>query len=118
MEASRKHGPFDTRWPCAHKDRSSAEPTVSLRGEEVAQALDWDAFSARHFPERPRHDSHARSAYAAYTQGREWRAGPPELRLVPTEPASDAVEPQEAGTRRLLAAVAEIDPTARTEERP
>jgi hypothetical protein len=93
---------------------------VSLRDEEAVQALDWDAFSARHFPERLRHDSEARSAYAAYTQGREWRAGPPGLRLVPTEPPSDAIkqEPQKAGTRRLLAAVAAIDPTARTEERP
>jgi hypothetical protein len=120
VEASRKHGPFDTRWPCARKDSSGAEPTVSLRAEEVAEALDWDAFSARHFPERLRHDSEARSAYAAHRQGREWRMRPARLRLVPTEPASAAVEPapQEAGTRRLLAAVAAIDPIAGTKEGP
>lgn len=117
MEASRKHGPFDTRWPCARKDSSGAKPTVSLRAEEAAEALDWDAFSARHFPEQLRHDSQARSAYAAYRQGREWRTRPAGLRLVPTEPAADEPEPQEAGTRRLLAAVAAID-TAGTEEGP
>jgi hypothetical protein len=115
VEASRKHGPFDMRWPCARRDSSGEEPTVSHRAEEVAEALDWDAFSARHFPERLRHDSQARSAYAAYRQGREWRTWPAGLRLVPAEPAP-AVERQEDGTRRLLAAVAAIDRTAGTEE--
>jgi hypothetical protein len=119
VEASRKHGAFDTRWPCARKDSSGTEPTVSLRADELAEELDWDAFSARHFPEQLRHDSQARSAYAAYKQGREWRTRPAGLRLVPAEPASaaDEPEPQEAGTRRLLAAVAAIDATAGTEER-
>jgi hypothetical protein len=99
-------------------DRSGAEPTLSVRAEEVAEALDWDAFSARHFPERLRHDSQARSAYAAYKQGREWRVGPPGLRLVPTEPvpAGDEPDPQEDGARRLLAAVTAIDARAGTEE--
>ena len=113
MEASRKHGPFDTRWPCARKDSSGAELTVSLAAQALAETLDWDAFSTRHFPERPRHDSQARSAYAAYKQGREWRVGPPGLRLVP---ATDEPDPQEDGTRRLLAAVAAIDATAGIEE--
>jgi hypothetical protein len=92
---------------------------VSLRAAEVAEALDWEAFSARHFRERLRHDSQARSAYAAYRLGREWRTRPAGLRLVPTEPGSAANEPEplEAGTRRLLAAVAAIDATAGTEER-
>jgi hypothetical protein len=118
VEASRKHGPFDTRWSCARKDSSRAEPTVALRAEEVAEVLGWDAFSARYFPERLRHDSQARSAYAAYKQGRDWRTGPPRLRLVPTMHVStaDEVEPQEAGTRRLLAAVAAIDPIAGSKE--
>ena len=112
MEVSRKHGPFDTRWPCARKDISSSVPTVSLHAAEVAEALDWDAFSNRYFPERSRHDSEARSAYAAYKQGREWRTTPARLRLVPTEPAPTAVELEsdEAGRERLLAAVAALDP--------
>jgi hypothetical protein len=108
VEASRKHGPFDTRWPCARKESLGPEPAASL-----AETLDWDAFSARHFPERPRHDSQARSAYAAYKQGREWRVGPPGLRLVP---ATDEPDPEEGGTRRLLAAVAAIEPRTGTEE--
>ncbi len=72
MEASRKHGPFDMRWPCTRKDSSGALLTAPrLSAAEVAEALDWQAFSARSFPERSRHDSEARSAYAAYRQGRE-----------------------------------------------
>ena len=112
MEVSRKHGPFDTRWPCARKDISSSVPGVSRDAAEVAEALDWDAFSNRYFPERSRHDSEARSAYAAYKQGREWRTTPARLRLVPTEPAPTAVELEsdEAGRERLLAAVAALDP--------
>jgi hypothetical protein len=118
VEVSRRHGPFDTRWPCARKDSSSAEPTVSLRAEEMTAALDWNAFSARHFAGRGRHDSQARSAYAAYKQGREWRTGPTGLRLVPTDPvsAADEPEPHEAGTRRLLAAVIALDPNAAIKE--
>jgi hypothetical protein len=112
VEVSRKHGPFDTRWPRARKDTWSSVPTVSLDAAEVAEALDWHAFSARYFPERSRHDSEARSAYVAYRQGREWRQRPTRLRLVPTEPALAAVELEsdEAGRERLLAAVAALDP--------
>ena len=32
MEASRKHGPFDTRWPCVRNDSASVVPDVSLAG--------------------------------------------------------------------------------------
>ena len=113
MEASRKHGPFDMRWPCTRKDSSGALSTAPLlSAAEVAEALDWQAFSARYFPERSRHDSEARSAYAAYRLGRESRQRPSGLRLVPTEPVSAAVElePGEAGARRLLAAVAAVPP--------
>jgi hypothetical protein len=109
VEASRKHGPFDTRWPCLRKDSADAAPTAPLlRAAEAAEALDWDAFSNRYFRERRSHDSEARSAYAAYKQGREWRTTPAKLSLVPTERAWAAVElePQEAGTRRLVAAMA------------
>src|SRR5207244_12052472 len=101
------------RWPRTRKDSSGALSTAPLlRAAEVAEALDWQAVSARYFPERSRHDSEARSAYAAYRLGREWRQRPTALKLVPTEPASAAVEldPGEAGARRLLAAVAAVPP--------
>src|SRR5919197_4009596 len=109
MVVSRKHGPFDTRWPCAQKESSDEAPTAPLlRAAEAAEALDWDAFSHRYFRERRRHDSEARSAYLAYKQGREWRTTPARLRLVPTErvSAADEQEREEAGTQRLLAALA------------
>lgn len=113
MEASRKHGPFDTRWPCVRKDSSRALSTAPLlSAAEVAEALDWQTFSARYFPERRRHDSEARSAYAAYEQGREWRTSPTRLRLVPSErgSAADGQEREEAGTERLMAAMAAAHP--------
>ena len=113
VEASRKHGPFDARWPCLRKDSSDALATAPLlRAAEAAEALDWDGFSHRYFRERRRHDSEARSAYAAYKQGREWRTTPARLSLVPTEQVPTVVErePEEAGTRRLLAAMAATHP--------
>ena len=111
MEVSRKHGPFDTRWPCIRKDSAGAVSTGSLGAAELAEALEWDAFSTRHFGERGRHDSEARSAYAAYRQGREWRnLGGSGLSLVPPlEPSAKELESEEEGGRRLLAAVAAID---------
>ena len=110
MEASRKHGPFDTRYACLRKDSADAAGTASpLRAAEAAEALDWDGFSDRYFRDRhrPCHDSEVRSAYAAYKQGREWRTTPARLRLAPRERAWAAaeLEPEEAGTRRLLAAM-------------
>jgi hypothetical protein len=113
VEAPRKHGPFDTHWPRLRKDSSNAVATASLlRAAEAAEALDWDAFSNRYFRERRRHDPEARSAYAAYKQGREWRTTPARLRLVPNERAWAAaeLEPEEAGARRLLAAMAAAHP--------
>jgi hypothetical protein len=111
VEASRKHGPFDTRWQSAPKDSVRPVPTASplrLRATEAAEGLDWESFSDRYFPGRRRHDVEALTAYATYKQGREWRTTPARLRLVPAEPVSVAVEleSEEAGTRRLLAAMA------------
>jgi hypothetical protein len=109
VEASRKHGSFDTRWPSARKDSAGAVSTVPpLRGAEAAEALDWEAFSNRYFPGRRRHDREALTAYATYTQGREWRTTPARLSVVPPEHVSADVElaREEAGTRRLLAAIA------------
>jgi hypothetical protein len=108
VEVSRKHGPFDTRWSCARKERS--DPTESrplLRAEEVVERLDWEAFSNRYFADRKRHDAEARSAYVAYRDGLEWRTTPARLRLVPVAGASAPAEPVEAaGEARLLAAMA------------
>jgi hypothetical protein len=109
VEASRRHGPFDTRWPSARKESSDAAPTAPpLRAAEAAEALDWEAFSNRYFPGRRRHDIEALSAYATYTHGREWRRTPARLSLVPPDHVSAAEElaRDEAGTRRLLAAIA------------
>jgi hypothetical protein len=109
VEASRKHGPFDTSWTSARKDSAGAAPTArSLRAAEAAEALDWGGFSNRYFPGRRRHDIEALTAYATYKQGREWRTAPARLSVVPTEHVSPAVElaREEAGTRRLLAAIA------------
>ena len=107
MEASRKHGPFDMRWPSARSDGSSAVQTAPLlRAEEAAEALDWEAFSNRYFPGRRRHNMEALTAYATYTQGREWRTTPARLSVVSPEhaPAALELEPEEAGARRQLAA--------------
>src|SRR5438045_2319830 len=86
-----------------------AERLALLRAAEAAEALDWEAFSNRYFPGRRRHDMEALTAYATYKQGREWRTTPARLTLVPTEHVSAAVEreSEEAGTQRLLAAMAE-----------
>ena len=119
MEASRKHGTFDMRWPSARKDSAGAVPTAPpLRAAEAAEALDWEAFSNRYFPGRSRHDMEALTAYATYKQGREWRTTPARLSLVPTEHVSAAVElePGEAGVARLLAAVAAV-PLSRSAKR-
>ena len=106
VEASRKHGPFDTRWPSARKDSAGVVPTAPPLRAEAAEALDWQAFSNRYFPGRRRHDMDALTAYATYKQGREWRRSPARLTLVPTVHVSAAVEREsEAGTRRLLAAI-------------
>lgn len=113
MEASRKHGAFDMRWPCARNNGLGAvRGAPLLSAAENAEALDWDAFSNRYFPGRRRHDLEALTAYAAHKQGRQWRTPPPRLRLVPSEHTSgpDEQEREEAGTRRLMAAMAAAHP--------
>jgi len=96
VEASRKRGPFDTRWQSAPRESVRAVPTAPprrLRATEAADALDWEAFSNRYFPGRRRHDMEALTAYAACKQGREWRTSPARLSVVPTEHVPAAVEP-------------------------
>ena len=79
----------------------------------IGEKLDWDAFSARYFPGRRRHDLDAVAAYGAYTTGprlaeQTARTTPPRLTLVPNEPAAGCVEPESEGAavERLLVAVA------------
>ena len=109
VEASRKHGSFDMRWPCSSKESGGALSTAPpLRAAEAAEALDWEAFSNRYFPGRRRHDMEAVTAYARYTQGREWRTTPARLSVVPPEHVPAAVElaGEDAGTQGLPAAIA------------
>jgi hypothetical protein len=110
VEASRKRGSFDTRWPSALKGSVGAAPTAPLLSAVyAAEALDWDAFSTRYFPGRRRHNMEALTAYATYTQGRESRTTPVRLKVVPPEHVSATVElaeAEEAATRRLPAAIA------------
>jgi hypothetical protein len=111
VEASRKGGAFDTRWPPAHKDNARAVSTAPpLRAAEAAEALDWEAFSNRYFPGRRRHDMEVLTAYATYTQGHEWRTTPARLSVVAPERVPAAVElaREEAGLRRLVAVLAPI----------
>ena len=104
MEASRKHGSFDMRWPCA----TSAAAMPGLP-DEAEEGLDWNSFSRRYFPDRLRHDGEALSAYAAYTRRHQPPETPPRLSVVRTEPAEQSALEQErerAGAQRLLAAMA------------
>jgi hypothetical protein len=74
VEASRRHGAFDSRWPKRLRLVAADRLAPALTGlEDVPDGLDWDAFSARYFSRRRRHDLHAISAYAAYTHGRRPR---------------------------------------------
>lgn len=79
--APRKHGPFDTRWSCVRKDSSDRSQAGPLRAAESAEALEWAALSAHPF----------------------------KLRLVENDSLLPPIETaDDAGARRLLAAVAEL----------
>jgi hypothetical protein len=74
IEASRRHGPFDPRWPKRPFRVDGNRLTTAPSGlEDVPEGLDWDAFSTCYFPGRRRHDLEAISAYDAYQHGRRWR---------------------------------------------
>jgi hypothetical protein len=110
LEASRKHGPFDTRWTSAHRGRSEAtSPAYAAHG------LDWQGFSGRYFPGRGRHDLEALASYAAYRLSREEPASVgmrPVLQLVGNEPPDSAAidaESKVADAQPLLAAAAMQD---------
>jgi hypothetical protein len=69
IEHSRKHGPFDPRYPPI---RHKAAPAGLWRlGEEC---LDWQGFLARFYPGRRRHDFDALAAYESYRNDVERRA--------------------------------------------
>jgi hypothetical protein len=83
VEASRRHGPFDLRWPTRRLRGAPDRLVPALPSlEDVPERLDWDAFSIRNFPGRARHDLEVISAYDAYTHGRRRssRRGPPRRR--------------------------------------
>jgi hypothetical protein len=69
IESSRKHGPFDSRYPRKHP-RLTFAPTSARRANQEAQnRLNWHAFSTRFCPGHDRHDLHVLEAYEAYRDG-------------------------------------------------
>ena len=66
VEHSRKHGPFDSRWPAIR--HTAAQASLWRPGEEC---LDWEAFVARFFPGSRRHDFDALAAYESYRNDAE-----------------------------------------------
>jgi hypothetical protein len=81
IEASRKHGPFDSRWPKRRlRVTSDWGVTAAVGLEAVPDGLDWVAFSRRYFPGRRRHDLEAISAYHEYQDGRPRESRRPEGR--------------------------------------
>jgi hypothetical protein len=64
VERSRKHGPFDSRYPGLRKLPAPVWELTAL--DERGQRLDWTAFAGRFYPGRRRHDFEAIAAYAAY----------------------------------------------------
>ena len=88
----------------------SADSTPVRRADEVADVLDWDAFSIRYFPWRRRHDLEVLSSYAAHKNGREWRQSPARLTLVPNDSARPQIEAETDGAaeERLLVAVSAV----------
>ena len=69
FEASRRHGPFDSRYPLIRHKPSP--PSLWGRGED---RIDWDDFVARFYPHSRRHDFDVVAAYESYAI--EMRASP------------------------------------------
>lgn len=67
VEGSRRHGPFDLRWPARCRVDSDWRAAAAVGSRDVAEGLDWDAFTTRFFPERRRHDLQVISAYDVYS---------------------------------------------------
>jgi hypothetical protein len=72
VEASRRHGAFDSRWLKRLRLVAPVRAAPAWAGlEDVPAALDWDAFLSQFYPGSRRHDLEAISAYYAYQHGRE-----------------------------------------------
>lgn len=72
VEASRRHGPFDSR---SLKRLRLVAPVRVARAladlKDEPAGLDWNAFLSHFYPGGRRHDLEAISAYYAYQHGRE-----------------------------------------------
>jgi hypothetical protein len=69
VEASRRHGAFDSRWLKRLRLVAPVRAATAWAGrEDVSAALDWNA---HFYPGSRRHDLEAISAYYAYQRGRE-----------------------------------------------
>src|SRR5581483_6887408 len=76
IEHSRKHGPFDSRYPpIRHKP---APASLWRLGEEP---VDWQRFLARFYPGCRRHDFDALAAYESYCNDAEGRRADDSLAL-------------------------------------
>jgi hypothetical protein len=64
VEPSRKHGPFDSRYPALRRLPPPVWELTAL--DERGQRLDWAAFAARFYPGGRRHDLEAIAGYGAY----------------------------------------------------
>ena len=72
VEASRRHGPFDSRWLKRLRLVAPVRVAPVLADlKDVSAELDWDAFLSHFYPGGRRHDLEAISAYYAYQHGRE-----------------------------------------------
>jgi hypothetical protein len=97
VESSRRHGPFDTRYPL--RPRLAAITWELQPGEERLERLDWSAFLARFYPNRRRHDLEALAAYQSYRNALEQASAAADTL---TRPAST---PGTAAASELSAAV-------------
>jgi hypothetical protein len=105
VEASRRHGAFDSRWPKRLRLVAADRLAPALTGlKDVPAGLDWDAFSTHSFPGRRRHDLGAISAYDAYKHGRPRSTRPlprrrsigPSETVLPRVDTERSAEPQRA----------------------
>lgn len=70
IEHSRKHGPFDRRYPPIRH-----QPAPASLWRPGHERLDWQGFLARFFPDSSRHDFDVLAAYESYLNDLEARRG-------------------------------------------
>lgn len=95
IEHSRKHGPFDTRYPPIR--RKPAPAIVRHLGDE---RLDWRGFLAGFYPDSLRHDFDALAAYQSYCGGGR-RAGRGHLAARPAANETERWESEGGATSSL-----------------